>query len=153
MIEPRSSASAHGEGPTADLATRIDGALRERLEDAVDAACLEAMVTRRHAHGLPAPATDSGADRDEFAREVRAFLVRLSALADALTPEQRGRVESSASSSGRSAPDLLAVQVALARELPDYWQRFETARTAYASERVGSGGERRGLLRRLFGRG
>jgi hypothetical protein len=40
----------------------------------------------------------------------------------------------------------------LARELPDYWQRFESARTVYA-EHVESGGERRGLLGRLFGGG
>ena len=54
---------------------------------------------------------------------------------------------------GDETARLLAVQLVLARELPDYWQRFDAMRLAYTAERVGSGGERRGLLGRLFGRG
>ena len=47
----------------------------------------------------------------------------------------------------------MATQIALARSLPDYWQRFDAVRLEYAAERAVSGGESRGLLRRLFGRG
>jgi hypothetical protein len=59
------------------------------------------------------------------------------------------------------------VQVALARRLPDYWQRFDAVSTRFLAEiptardgeRGGevpdgpSGGESRSLLGRLFGRG
>jgi hypothetical protein len=46
---------------------------------------------------------------------------------------------------------LMATQVALARFLPDYWQRFDAVRLEYAAGRSASSGESRGLLRRLFG--
>ena len=49
--------------------------------------------------------------------------------------------------------DLVSAQVALAKRRPDYWQRFDAVRAAYAAERQASGGERGGLLRRLFGGG
>jgi hypothetical protein len=135
------------------LASRIDGGLRERLEEAVDFVCLDTMVQRRRALGLPAPVADSRTDLDEFTGQVRAFLEQLAALAADLPHEQRRRVEAAGGAAGDETTRLLAVQVALARELPDYWQRFDAARLAYAAERVGSGGERRGLLGRLFGRG
>jgi hypothetical protein len=48
---------------------------------------------------------------------------------------------------------LLARQVTLARTLPDYWQQFETLSARYLAEPSASGGERRSLLARLFGRG
>jgi hypothetical protein len=47
---------------------------------------------------------------------------------------------------------LLARQVALARTMPDYWQRFEAVSARYLAEPPASGGQRRGLLARLFGR-
>jgi len=151
----------------ADLAARIDVELRERLEEAIDFLCLDALVQRRRALGLPAPAADSARDRAEFAAQVRAFLERLRTLAADVGPEQRRKVEAAERAADDETARLLAVQTVLARELPDYWQRFEAARQAYAAERVGSagglggrpeppmfsGGERRGLLRRLFGRG
>ena len=49
--------------------------------------------------------------------------------------------------------------ISLARSLPDYWQRFDAARARFLAEPAstppadGSGGEGRGLLARLFGRG
>ena len=53
----------------------------------------------------------------------------------------------------------MSVQVALARTLPDYWQRFDAVRARYLAEPASgrpaadeSGSEGRGLLARLFGR-
>jgi hypothetical protein len=140
-------------GERADLAARIDAELRERIEEAVEFLCLDALVERRRALGLPPPAADSATDRAEFTAQVRAFLERLSALAQDLGPEQRQKVAAAQHGAGDETARLLAVQLVLARELPDYWQRFDAMRLAYTAERVGSGGERRGLLGRLFGRG
>lgn len=140
-------------GERADLASRIDAGLRERIEEAVEFLCLDALVERRRALGLVPPAADSATDRAEFTAQVRAFLERLSALAQDLGPEQRQKVAAAEQGAGDETARLLAVQLVLARELPDYWQRFDAMRLAYTAERVGSGGERRGLLGRLFGRG
>jgi NCAIR mutase (PurE)-related protein len=137
-----------------DLGARIEAELRERIEEAVDFACLDALVERRRARGLPAPVADSARDREEFTQNVRAFLEHLrDAIAVDLTPEQRRRVEAAARAAGDETRRLLAAQLALAKELPDYWQRFEASRVAYVGARSASGGERRGLLGRLFGRG
>jgi len=137
-----------------DLAARIEAELRERIEEAVDFACLDALVDRRRARGLPAPVADNARDRAEFTQSVRAFLERLrDAIAVGLTPEQREKVDAAAHASGDPTRRLLAVQVALAKELPDYWQRFEASRVAYVGGEPASGGERSGLLGRLFGRG
>jgi len=138
-----------------DLAARIDTQLRERLEEAVDFACLDALVAHRRARGLPPLEADSARDRAEYEASVRAFLAHLEATVAAdLTPVQAARLEAT----GREAPDeparLIAVQVTLARELPDYWQRFEAGRASFSVESaLASGGQRRGLLRRLFRRG
>jgi hypothetical protein len=138
-----------------ELAARIDAELRERLEEAVDFACLEAMVARRRTLGLPAPVADDARDREEFMRSVRALLEHLrDAVAPDVTAEQRRKIEvAAADGPGDDTSRLLAVHVVLARELPDYWQRFEAGRASWAPDGAGSGGERRGLLDRLFGRG
>ena len=137
----------------ADLNARIEAQLRERLEEAVDFVCLEALVKRRQALSLPAPSADSTQDRDEFTRSVHAFLAELwSAIAPTLSPEQREKAAVAERAPADETQRLLGVHVVLARELPDYWQRFEAGRTVY-TEQIGSGGERRGLLARLFGRG
>src|SRR5439155_638088 len=70
-----------------------------------------------------------------------------------LAPDQRRRVDAAARAAGDETQGLLAVQVVLAKELPDYWQRFEASRVAYVGGEPASGGERSGLLGRLFGRG
>jgi hypothetical protein len=128
-----------------DLRTRIDYEVRERLEEAIDFVCLEALVSARKAQGLSAPAAESDADRKEYAAHVLAFLKLLDA---ELGPAARAPSE----------PDeqarLLAGQLALAKSLPDYWQRFELIRERYLAEPAPpSGGERRSVLARLFGRG
>ena len=82
-----------------------------------------------------------------------------------LTAEQRDRL-GPRHGRARRRPGCSSsrAQVALARLLPDYWQRFDAVRAQYlgdaASERGAaaaevdeSGREGRGLLARLFGRG
>ena len=137
----------------ADLNARIEAQLRERLEEAVDFVCLEALVKRRQALSLPAPSADNTRDREEFTRGVHTFLAELSsAIAPTLSDEQQRKAAAAERGPGDETQRLLGVHVVLARELPDYWQRFETARTVYA-EHLDSGSERRGLLARLFGGG
>jgi hypothetical protein len=131
-----------------DLRTRIEHEVRERLEEAIDFVCLEALVNARRARGAAAPVADNAADRAEYQAHVSAFLRLLAA-------ELRA---SSAAAPSATAPDaadahLLARQVTLARTVPDYWQQFETLSARYLAEPSTSGGERRGLLARLFGRG
>ncbi|PYM94023.1 MAG: hypothetical protein DME04_08885 [Candidatus Rokuibacteriota bacterium] len=137
-----------------DLSARIDAQLRERLEEAVDFVCLDALVQRRRALSLPPPSADNPRDREEFTRGVRTFLERTKAgLLPDLGAESRAKVAAAEGAPGDEDARLIGVHVVLARELPDYWQRFEAARTAYTAEQVASGGERRGVLGRLFGRG
>src|SRR2546427_8617470 len=137
----------------ADLKARIEVQLRERLEEAVDFVCLEALVKRRQALSLPPPSADNTRDREEFTQSVHTFLAELwSAIAPTLSETQRQKAAAAERAPGDETQRLLGVHVVLARELPDYWQRFETARAAYTAARVSSGGERRGLLGRLFGR-
>lgn len=139
-------------GQPRDLIALIEGEVRERIEDAVDYVSLEILVESRRRQNRPAPAADNARDRAEYEAGVRAFLERLRAeLTTGLAPEQQRRVDAAATRVGPEAvARLVAVQVTLARELPDYWQRFEAARMTFTAERVGSGGERRGLLDRLF---
>ena len=138
----------------AALNDRIEAQLRERLEEAVDFVCLGALVERRRALGLPAPRADSTSDRAEFTQSVRAFLGELlAAIAPGLDDGQRRKVAAAEQAPGDEMHRLLGVHVALARELPDYWQRFKAARATYTAARVKSGRERGGLLGRLFGRG
>src|SRR5258708_31890300 len=84
-MEPHSSRPA-------DLAARIDVELREPLEEAIDFLCLDALVQRRRALGLPAPAAGSARDRAEFAAQVQAFLHGLRTLAADVRPEHRPEV-------------------------------------------------------------
>jgi hypothetical protein len=140
------------------LGVRIEMEVRERLEEAVDYVCLEALVQARRARGLRAPVADNAADRREYTQHVLAFLRQLERdLTAGLDGEQRRRLP--AAPAGADEARLMAVQVALARTLPDYWQRFDAARARYLAEPPeqsavdASGSEGRGLLARLFGRG
>jgi hypothetical protein len=128
-----------------DLNTRIAQEVRERLEEAVDFVCLDALVRARQARGLPTPVADNPADREEYVRHVLAFL----RLLDAEVPAGDARPPAGNTEEAR----LLTGQVARARALPDYWQRFESLSARYLAEPAASGGERRGVLGRLFGRG
>jgi hypothetical protein len=129
-----------------DLVTRIEMEVRQRLEEAVDFVCLEALVSTRRSAGRPAPAADNADDRAEYEAHVGAFLRLLDAeLAGAAVPAARERAAES------EHAHLLAAQVALARQMPDYWQQFETLSERYLAEPSASGSQRRGLLSRLFG--
>jgi hypothetical protein len=127
-----------------DLDTRIEYEVRERLEEAIDFVCLDALVRARQARGLPAPAADNAADRAEYTGHVLAFLRLLEA--EVPPPDGARRAVG-----GDEQARLLAGQVANARKLPDYWQRFETLSARFLAEPPPSGGERRGVLARLFG--
>jgi hypothetical protein len=139
-----------------DLDTRIEHEVRERLEEAIDFVCLEALVKARQARGLPAPAADNTADRAEYTQNVLAFLRLLQAEIPPPDPTCRA-------GGGDEQQRLLAAQVAYARRLPDYWQRFEALSARFLAEPSGgvggrpepptsSSSEGRGLLARLFGR-
>ena len=136
-----------------DLRTRIDYEVRERLEEAIDFVCLDALVSARNARGLPAPAADSDADRAEYGAHVLAFVRLLDAhLAAGTIDAPRGATRAPADAGEQAR--LLAGQLALAKSLPDYWQRFELMRARYLAEPAPrSGGERRSVLARLFSRG
>jgi len=137
----------------ADLKARIEAQLRERLEEAVDFVCLEALVKRRQALSLPAPSADNTRDREEFTQSVHAFLSELrNMIAPTLSEAQREKIAAAERAPGDETHRLLGVHVVLARELPDYWQRFEAGRAVYAAQ-IESGSERRGLLGRFFGGG
>lgn len=135
-----------------DLRTRIDYEVRERLEEAIDFVCLDALVSARKASGRPAPAADSDADRAEYGAHVLAFLKLLDAHLAADVDDTPRRAAEAPAGSGEQAR-LLAGQLVLAKSLPDYWQRFELVRARYLSEPPPSGGQRRSVLARLFGRG
>lgn len=139
----------------ADLQARIAAELRERLEEAIDAACLDAMVRARHRHRLPAPSADSQRDRAEYERDVRTLLEHLRAHFESLLGDDLRRRTVAAEEAERDpVARLMAGQLALARERPDYWQQFDAVRIRYAENRGASGGEGRGgLLGRLLGRG
>jgi hypothetical protein len=130
------------------LTTRIEMEVRERLEEAIDFVCLEALVNARRVAGGPAPVSDNPHDRAEYQAHVRAFLRLLAA-------ELREAEPSRPAAAPVQAEDaqLLAAQVTLARRLPDYWQQFEAVSVRYLAQPAPSGGQGRGMLARLFGRG
>ncbi len=149
---PLTNAHHGGDREPPDLRSRIDLELRTRLEEAVDYACLEALVTARRAAGAPAPVADSARDREEFMARVLAFLERLRVEISArLTDEQRQRLGDAITRPAADAAGAIGVQVALANTLPDYWQQFEAVRGSVTEPP--SGGEHRGLLGRLLRRG
>ena len=99
---------------------------------------MDLLVQLRRAHGRPAPAAKSAGDRQEFQGLVHEWLLHLrGALLDGLPPEEVQKVSRAEEARGREEiPRLLAGQVALARVLPDYWQRFETLSAAFTQARV-----------------
>jgi hypothetical protein len=154
MSSPFNTSLRRDPSQPADLSARIEAQIRERLEEAVDFVCLEIMVERRRARNLPAPAADNVEDRAEFTAAVRAFLEHLDAdLTGDLPPADRRRLLEAARTADDPTGRLLAVQVGLARLMPDYWQRFEASRNRYAeaSAEDASPRGRGSLLRRLFG--
>jgi hypothetical protein len=127
-------------GAARDLLSLIDAELRERLEEAVDHACLDAMVSARRAASQPLPVADNARDREEFTASVRALLERL---------RDEIPTDADVAAGGDEEWRLLSAQIVRAKALPDYWQRFEATRRAYTAERAASAPS---LLRRLFSR-
>src|SRR5207302_9260968 len=102
-------------GDPRGLRARIEAVLLERLEEAVDAACLEVLVEVRRVRNLPPPVADDAEDRAEFDRLVRAFLGRLEAsMTVGLAAGERGRLASAAPATGAGTARLLADQASLA---------------------------------------
>jgi len=136
------------------LGERIEAVVTERLEEAVEFVCMDLLVQLRRAQGRPAPVTKSASDRQEFQGLVREWLLHLrGALLDGLPPEEVQKVSQAEEARGREEiPRLLAGQVALARALPDYWQRFETLRAAFIETRLSAPPASPGFLGRLFRR-
>jgi hypothetical protein len=130
---------------------RIEAQLRERIEEAAEMAALKRMVDLRSETGRPAPESTSTADRAEFQATTRAVLSRLR---EAFLAELPGHLHPrfdavEAAATGEPAR-LLAGQVFLARQLADYWQRFERYQRDDA-ERCLAEARRPGWLKRLFG--
>jgi hypothetical protein len=134
------------------LIERINAQILERIEEAMEMAGLQLMVELRKATGRPAPETTSAADREEFGRRGREML---EAIAEAfrleLGPDERVALAAAEARGADEQGRLLAGQVHLAKTLPDYWQRFETHRTAHTQMRLAGAG-RGGWLGRLLGR-
>jgi hypothetical protein len=142
----------HQHGDPRGLLERIQAQLRERIEEAVEMAGLNLMVELRRAHGRPAPETSSEADRREF-EETAADLLRYlrEAFAATLDPDGLARLQRAESAESDARARLLAGQVFLARQLPDYWQRFEAYQAAYFEAQLAAPPARGGWLGRLFG--
>lgn len=148
---PHRGAFPHQHGDARGLLERIEAQLRERIEEAVEVAALRLMVDVRAQTGRPAPEGTSAADRSEFEAIMRALLERLHEQYVADLPEDlRPRLAQAEAAATDGAARLLAGQVFLARQLPDYWQRFERYQREDA-ERYLTEARRPGWLKRLFG--
>ena len=150
--DPPPSAFRHQHDDPRGLIERIEAQLRERIAEAVEMAGLKLMVDLRERAGRPAPETTSEADRREFLETAAALLRHLrEAFHAGLPPEERAALEAAEAAPADSQDRVLAGQVFLARQLPDYWQRFESYRAAYFEDRLSAPAPRAGWLRRLLG--
>jgi hypothetical protein len=141
----------HGTDDPRGLIERIDAQLGERIEEAVEMAALSLLVDLRKRHNRPAPETDSRSDREEFrllADDLLAYLGR--AFEGGLGPAQIAGLERARAESADPRARELRGQIFLARLLPDYWQRLEAHRAAYAESRLAAP-PTTGFLRRLLG--
>lgn len=134
------------------LIERINAQLGERIEEAADMAGLQLMLELRRVEGRPAPEDGNADDIAEL--HLRA-LELLAGVAAAFRVELAGESRSALAAAERTATDeragLLAVQVHLARTLPDYWQRFEAHRAAYCQARLSAPTAPRSWIQRILG--
>ena len=114
---------------------------------------LELMVELRRRHGRPAPDTDERGGPQRSSRTARARSSPTCARPSrpSSRADQRKALERAETAPDEPEP-LLAGQALLARELPDYWQRFETHRAAYARACLEAPPPPSGWLGRLLGR-
>lgn len=151
--DPPPGAFRHQHDDPRGLIERIEVQLRERIAEAVEMAGLKLMVELRERAGRPAPETASEADRREFLETAAALLGHLrDAFHAGLPPEKRAALEAAEAAPADPQYRMLAGQVFLARQLPDYWQRFESYRAVYYEARLSAPAPRAGWLRRLLGR-
>lgn len=148
---PFRGAFRHQHGEPQTLIERIEAQIRERIEEAVEMAGLEVLVELRRRENRPPPEEDSARDREEFLAMAESLLTFLDDAFRADQPEALAPTTSAADAADAVRARRLTGQVALARRLPDYWQRFEAYRVAFASRRLGAATQSRGWLRRLFG--
>ncbi len=148
---PLRGAFPHQHGDARGLVERIEAQLRERIEEAVEMAALKLMVDLRAETGRPAPESTSAADRTEFEATTRALLTRLrEAFLAELSGDLRPRFVAVEAQAADEPARLLAGQVFLARQLADYWQRFDRYHRDDAERRLAEA-RRPGWLKRLFG--
>jgi hypothetical protein len=146
-------AFAHQHGDPRSLAERIEAQLRARIEEAAEMASLDLLVALRARAGRPAPEDGNERDRAELSSLAFEFLGALrGTLGAELSEAERAALEAAEARAEDARARALAGQAHLARRLPDYWQRFEAGRLAFAESRVASVGQERGWLRRIFGR-
>lgn len=147
------SAFAHQHGDPRSLAERIEAQLRARIEEAAEMASLDLLVALRARAGRPAPEDGNERDRAELSDLAFEFLGALRGTLVAALPEvERAALEAAEARAEDARTRALAGHAHLARRLPDYWQRFEAGRLAFAESRVATVGQERGWLRRIFGR-
>jgi hypothetical protein len=148
----RTTGLRHGADDPRGLRERIDAQLAERIDEAVEMAALHLLVELRKHHDRPAPESDSREDRDEFAALAADLLAYLGEAFEAeLSADQRRAFDGARAGGTDAHARGLRGQVFLARQLPDYWQRFEAHRAAHAEARLASPDRSGGFLKRLFG--
>lgn len=142
----------HGTDDPRGLRERIDAQLTERIDEAVEMGALHLLVELRKRHGGPAPESDSREDRDEFAALAADLLAYLGEVfAAELSEDHRRALDGERAGGSDARAQGLRGQVFLARQLPDYWQRFEAHRAAHAEVHLASPDRPTGFLKRLFG--
>lgn len=154
MISPFGTSLRRNPSDPRGLVERIDAQVRERLEEAVDFICLDLMVQLRRQHGRASPEAQNEKDRQEFRGLVREFLIYLrDAYWTELSEAERRKVAQAESDAGsEELQRLIAAQMVLAKDLPEYWQRFDAFKAAFARERLAVPPSRPGFLDRLLGR-
>jgi hypothetical protein len=136
-------------GDPRSLLERIDAQLRERIEEACEFFCLDLLVQLRDAHGRPAPQPDNQTDRNEFKQLVREFIVTLNEKSQGWVPMVDTLLQTKLLEQ-KSSDQPFALQVFLAKSLPDYWQRFDQATQAFAKARLAASSPRKSFLSRLL---
>jgi hypothetical protein len=145
-------AFAHQHGDPRSLAERIEAQLGERIEEAAEMAALELLVGVRQKAGHPAPEEDNPRDRAEWVTLSGDLLAHVRATLRGELGEADRAAMDAAEAAGTDVRSRVRLgQVILARRLPDYWQRFDTARLAYFEAQLGATSTDKGWLRRLLG--
>lgn len=147
----RTAGFRHAADDARSLIERIDAQLAERIEEAVEMAALHLLVELRKRHDRLPPETDNREDRREFQALARDLLAHLGRAFEAgLDAERLLELEEARKGVADAREGDLRVQIVLARQLPDYWQRLEEYRVAHAEARLSSPPSSTGFLKRLF---